>query len=118
MVDATTLLFGLPGLRVVNVTQQGDGTRTIDAVTDEDTSEHAQDAESSPPRGSKRHRERGVAHPALDRWCRLDRHLTRHRLHNFFAWCADSNIPELLTLATDSGGVVSGDRRPSCAPGS
>lgn len=29
-----------------------------------------------------------------------DPHLTRHRLHNFFAWCADSEIPELLTLAT------------------
>ncbi|MCJ0907419.1 ISL3 family transposase [Rhodococcus sp. ARC_M6] len=28
-----------------------------------------------------------------------DPHLTGHRLHNFYAWCADSNIPELLTLA-------------------
>lgn len=28
-----------------------------------------------------------------------DRHLTRHRLHRFLAWCIDSNIPELLTLA-------------------
>ena len=36
MVDATTLLFGLPGLQVVNVTQQGDRTRIIDTVTDED----------------------------------------------------------------------------------
>lgn len=29
-----------------------------------------------------------------------DAHLTRHRLHRFLAWCIDSNIPELLTLAT------------------
>jgi transposase len=27
-------------------------------------------------------------------------HLTRHRLHRFLAWCIDSHIPELLTLAT------------------
>ncbi len=29
-----------------------------------------------------------------------DPHLTRHRLHRFLAWCIDSDIPELLTLAT------------------
>lgn len=29
-----------------------------------------------------------------------DAHLTRHRLHRFLAWCIDSNIPELLALAT------------------
>jgi transposase len=29
-----------------------------------------------------------------------DAHLTRHRLHRFLAWCIDSQIPELLTLAT------------------
>jgi transposase len=29
-----------------------------------------------------------------------DPHLTRHRLHRFLAWCIDSHIPELLTLAT------------------
>ena len=29
-----------------------------------------------------------------------DPHLTRHRLHRFLAWCIDSQIPELLTLAT------------------
>ena len=28
-----------------------------------------------------------------------DPHLTRHRLHRFLAWCNDSQIPELLTLA-------------------
>jgi len=28
-----------------------------------------------------------------------DPHLTRHRLHRFLAWCIDSNIPELFTLA-------------------
>jgi transposase len=28
-----------------------------------------------------------------------DAHLTRHRLHRFLAWCIDSQIPELLTLA-------------------
>ena len=28
-----------------------------------------------------------------------DPHLTRHRLHRFLAWCIDSQIPELLTLA-------------------
>ncbi len=28
-----------------------------------------------------------------------DAHLTRHRLHRFLAWCIDSDIPELLTLA-------------------
>lgn len=36
MLDATTLLFGLPGLQAVNVTRRDDGTRIIDAVTDED----------------------------------------------------------------------------------
>jgi transposase len=30
---------------------------------------------------------------------RGDAHLTRHRLHRFLAWCIDSQIPELLTLA-------------------
>ena len=29
-----------------------------------------------------------------------DPHLTRHRLHRFLTWCIDSDIPELLTLAT------------------
>jgi transposase len=29
-----------------------------------------------------------------------DPHLTRHRLHRFLAWCIDSQIPELLTLAS------------------
>ena len=29
-----------------------------------------------------------------------DAHLARHRLHCFLAWCIDSNIPELITLAT------------------
>lgn len=29
-----------------------------------------------------------------------DAHPTRHRLHQFLAWCIDSQIPELLTLAT------------------
>ena len=28
-----------------------------------------------------------------------DPHLTRHRLHRFLAWCINSEIPELLTLA-------------------
>lgn len=28
-----------------------------------------------------------------------DAHLTRHGLHRFLAWCIDSQIPELLTLA-------------------
>src|SRR6202011_4034189 len=31
---------------------------------------------------------------------RGDPHLTRHRLHRFLSWCIDSQIPELLTLAT------------------
>ena len=29
-----------------------------------------------------------------------DAHLTSHRLHRFLTWCIDSQIPELLTLAT------------------
>lgn len=29
-----------------------------------------------------------------------DPHLTRHRLHRFLCWCIDSQIPELLTLAS------------------
>jgi len=29
-----------------------------------------------------------------------DPHLTRHRLYRFLSWCIDSQIPELLTLAT------------------
>ena len=29
-----------------------------------------------------------------------DAHLTRHRLHRFLTWCIDSQIPELITLAT------------------
>jgi transposase len=28
-----------------------------------------------------------------------DPHLTRHRAHRFLAWCINSRIPELLTLA-------------------
>lgn len=28
-----------------------------------------------------------------------DRYLTSYRLHRFFTWCADSQIPELITLA-------------------
>ena len=35
MTDATTLLFGLPGLRVITVTQELDGTRIVDAATDD-----------------------------------------------------------------------------------
>ncbi len=30
----------------------------------------------------------------------VDPHLPRHRLHRFLCWCIDSQIPELLTLAT------------------
>ncbi len=29
-----------------------------------------------------------------------DAHLTRHRLHRFLCWCIDSQVPELLTLAS------------------
>jgi len=29
-----------------------------------------------------------------------DTHLARHPLHRFLAWCIDSQIPELLTLAS------------------
>lgn len=29
-----------------------------------------------------------------------DAHLTRHRLHRLLTWCVDSQIPELVTLAT------------------
>ena len=29
-----------------------------------------------------------------------DPHLTRHRLHRFLSWCVDSQIAELLTLAS------------------
>jgi transposase len=35
MSDATTVLFGLPGVRVVRVERHGDGTRVVDVVTDE-----------------------------------------------------------------------------------
>ncbi|MCD2107123.1 transposase [Rhodococcus erythropolis] len=35
MVDATTLLFGLPGLQGINVTRHDDGTPIIDTVADE-----------------------------------------------------------------------------------
>jgi len=28
-----------------------------------------------------------------------DPHLTRHRLYRFLAWCIDSNVPELISLA-------------------
>jgi transposase len=35
MVDGTTLLFGLPGVRVERVERHGDGTRVVHVVTDE-----------------------------------------------------------------------------------
>ncbi len=37
MVDATTVLFGLPGVRVVGVSAEPDGTRIVDVVTVEET---------------------------------------------------------------------------------
>uniref|UniRef100_UPI000AB482A0 transposase family protein n=1 Tax=Rhodococcus marinonascens TaxID=38311 RepID=UPI000AB482A0 len=36
MVESTTLLFGLPGLRVTNVSRKPDGTRIVDVVTDDE----------------------------------------------------------------------------------
>ncbi|WP_182357229.1 hypothetical protein [Tomitella gaofuii] len=36
MDDATTTLFGLPGLRVIDVHHLDDGTRIVDVVTDDD----------------------------------------------------------------------------------
>ena len=40
-----------------------------------------------------------------------DPHLTRHRLHRFLSWCIDSQIPELLTLATTIDTVVARNQR-------
>jgi Transposase len=40
-----------------------------------------------------------------------DAHLTRHRLHRFLAWCIDSQIPELLTLAATVEYLVARDQR-------
>ena len=37
MSDATTVLFGLPGVRVERVERRTDGTRVVDVVTDEPT---------------------------------------------------------------------------------
>jgi transposase len=37
MIDATTLLFGLPGVRVERVERRVDGTRVVHVVTDEST---------------------------------------------------------------------------------
>ena len=37
MIDATTLLFGLPGVRVERVERRVDGTRVVHVVTDEPT---------------------------------------------------------------------------------
>ena len=37
MSDATTVLFGLPGVRVERVERHGDGTRVVDVVTNEPT---------------------------------------------------------------------------------
>jgi hypothetical protein len=37
MSDATTVLFGLPGVRVERVERRADGTRVVDVVTDEPT---------------------------------------------------------------------------------
>ena len=37
MSDATTVLFGLPGVRVERVERRPDGTRVVDVVTDDPT---------------------------------------------------------------------------------
>jgi len=37
VVESTTVLFGLPGVRVSSVSQDADGTRLVELVTDEDT---------------------------------------------------------------------------------
>ncbi|MDI3313989.1 MAG: transposase family protein [Mycobacterium sp.] len=37
MFDATTVLFGLPGVRVERVERRADGTRVVDVVTDDPT---------------------------------------------------------------------------------
>ena len=40
MSDATTVLFGLPGVRVERVERHADGTRVVDMVTDEPAAAH------------------------------------------------------------------------------
>ena len=37
MSDATTVVFGLPGVRVERVERRADGTRAVDVITDEPT---------------------------------------------------------------------------------
>jgi transposase len=37
VVEGTTVLFGLPGVRVIRVSRQSDGSRVVEVVTDEDT---------------------------------------------------------------------------------
>lgn len=60
MLDATTLLLGLPRLQVVNVTRQGDGTRIVDAVTDD-----CPGARFSPPPESSRQRPHRKTSPTV-----------------------------------------------------
>jgi len=37
VIESTTVLFGLPGVKVTGVFAQSDGSRVVDVVTDEDT---------------------------------------------------------------------------------
>ncbi len=37
MIESTTVLFGLPGVKVTGALGQSDGSRVVEIVTDEDT---------------------------------------------------------------------------------
>jgi len=37
VIESTTVLFGLPGVKVTSVFAQSDGSRVVEVVTDEDT---------------------------------------------------------------------------------
>ena len=56
---------------------------------------------TTPARSYRRGSPRRATHTSVHRARRRgDPHLTRHRLHRFLTWCIDSQIPELLTLAS------------------
>ncbi len=157
MTENATVLFGLPGVRVVGVDRRSAGTRVLELATDEDTaaacpscgifSTSVKERVTTRPRDIPYGEHRILLRWNKTRWrCREDycergsftesieqvprRARTtgrlrtqmgaaigadarsvvevaashgvswpRHRLYRFLAWCIDSNVPELISLA-------------------
>jgi transposase len=91
--DGTTILFGLPGVRVRDVERVDDGTRLVHVVTDDETAAFCPECgvRSSAVRQRRTTRPRDLPYgeqPLLVRW---------HKVQ--YACCAHADIPELERLA-------------------